>query len=204
MLIIALTGGLGSGKSTAATYFASRGAIILDLDELAARLLTPGNPILRKVVKEFGEDILGFDGSLNRRALAAKAFADRKSADRLNSIIHPALAREIGPALTSLRLIEVPPSVVVLEIPLLVEAPVFIELADQVLAISAPEILRIARAVVAGYEERDARSRVALQASDEQRSEIADVTIVNDADRATFMDKLDAYWEEYVAASPLT
>ncbi len=203
MLVIALTGGLGSGKSTAAKHFAARGAIVLDLDELAARVQAPGSPLLGRIAEVFGADVLASDGSLDRKALARKAFADRDSVAKLNAIVHPVLAREVGPALTSLRLLEVPPSVVVLEIPLLVEAPVFIELADQVLAVAAPEDVRVARAVGAGFDEADARSRIALQAGDDERAAIADTAIANDTDIASFLRKLDDYWAEHVAASPL-
>lgn len=203
MLIITLTGGLGAGKSTAARHFSARGAIVLSLDEMSARLLSPDSPLLDQVAEVFGPDVIAFDGSLDRAALARKAFVSPETTTRLNAIVHPVLAREIGPALTDLRLLECPPSVVVLEVPLLAEAPVFGEIADIVLAISAPAAMRLSRAVGAGMTEDDALRRLALQATDEQRAVLADHVIVNASDIDSFVEALDRFWERYVVVSSL-
>lgn len=202
MIVVTVTGGLGAGKSTATRYFAERGAIVLDLDELAARLVRPGSPVLERLCAEFGDDILGFDGALDRKELARRAFQSAESAARLNAVVHPVLAAEIGPAMTNLRLLECPPAVVVLEVPLLVEAPVFGELADTILAISAPEDVRVQRAVAAGMARDDALRRIALQATDEQREAVADEVIVNDGDLETYTEQLDRFWVQNALVSP--
>jgi dephospho-CoA kinase len=200
MLVIALTGGLGAGKSTAAGFFRDRGAIVLDLDCIAAGLLAPGSEITRRVVAEFGDEVLTEDGeALDRASLARIAFTDARSAARLNAIVHPAVAREVGPALSDIRLMEQQPDVVVLEVPLLAEAPVFAEMADVVLAIEAPVETRCARAVASGMTEPDARRRIGVQAADTERAKLADDVIVNDSGLEHFLGELERYWERHVA-----
>lgn len=199
MLVIVLTGGLGAGKSTATEFFRGRGAVSLDLDTIAAQVMSPGSAVLRRVADEFGADeILLADGRLDRPALARKAFASPADAARLGGIVHPAVAAEVGPALTSLRLLAEPPAVVVLEVPLLVEAPIFVELADCVLAIVAPESLRMARAVERGMDEDEARRRIRAQATDAERAELADAVIINDGTRQRFTELLESFWDQHV------
>lgn len=201
MHIIVLTGGLGAGKSTAAEYLRSRGALVLDLDVIASTLLEKGSPTLDAVAREFGEDeVLLADGSLDRSALARIAFSSLESTRRLNAIVHPAVAREVGPALREIRLMPDQPEVVVLEVPLLAEAPVFAEMADEVLAIVAPLELRVARAAGKRMSEADARRRIAVQATDAERAELADDVIVNDGGEEEFLAELARYWERTVGA----
>jgi dephospho-CoA kinase len=200
MRVIVVTGGLGSGKSTAAKYFDGKGAVVVDLDDVAAKVLEPGSAVLGRVAAEFGEDeVLLADGRVDRAALARAAFATSASAARLDAIVHPVIARDVGVAIEQLRLMPEPPFAVVLEVPLLVEAPVFGELADAVVAIVAPESVRAERSVALGREREDAMRRIRVQASDAQRAELADVVVVNDGDLEHFYRELDAFWEEYVA-----
>ncbi|MDZ4170433.1 MAG: dephospho-CoA kinase [Coriobacteriia bacterium] len=194
MNVIALTGGIGSGKSTAAEYFSSRGAVVVSLDEVARNTLTPGSAALAAVVAAFGEGVLSADGTLDRDALARRSFSSRQAAERLNAIVHPAVAREVGPALRELDMLPMRPEVVVIEVPLIVEAPVFAELADLVVAIEAPEEMRIARVVSRGMKEPDARARLACQATDAQRAELADDVIVNATTIRDFLSELERYW----------
>jgi len=199
MQVIVLTGGLGAGKSTAAEFFRSRGAVALDLDDIAARLLVPGTPLLARVAEEFGgEDVLLADGRLDRLALARIAFATPEATRRLNAIVHPAVVREIGPSIADMRLLQEPPPVIVLEVPLLAEAPVFAELGDIVVAIVGPESVRAARAVERGMAPDDVARRMRSQATDAERAELADVMIVNDGPIERFTSALERFWEEYV------
>lgn len=199
MFVIVVTGGLGAGKSTACEYFRSRGATVVGLDEVAARVLAKGSPTLGMVAKHFGDDVLYADGSLDRAALAREAFSSVEATAALNDIVHPAVAREVGPALAEIRMMPHQPDVVVLEVPLLAEAPVFAELADEVVAIVAPEHLRVERAVARGMSDVDARRRIRVQATDAERAEMADVVIANDRDEDAFLERLAQYWEERVA-----
>lgn len=204
MHIIALTGGLGAGKSTAAEYFRSRGAVVLDLDTIAAGLLKPDSLLLARIAEEFGgDDVLLADGSLDRAALARIAFGDPAAARRLNAIVHPAVAREVGPALREIRLMPDQPQAVVLEVPLLVEAPVFAEMADSVVAIVAPVETRVERAVNRGMDESDVRRRIRMQATDAERAEMADEVILNDGDEARLLADLEDYWERTVGVRPV-
>lgn len=198
MFVLVITGGLGAGKSSAAEYCRARGAVVLDLDEVAARLLAAGSPLVQRVAEEFGQDLVLADGSLDRDALAARAFSDARTAARLNAIVHPAVAREVGPALHDIRLMQEPPAVVVMEVPLLAEAPVFAEMADRVLAITAPEHVRLARVVARGMDPDDAARRIRAQASDEARASMADDVIVNDGDEQQFFDALSRYCGRYL------
>jgi dephospho-CoA kinase len=206
MLVIAITGGLGAGKSTAARFFLDRGALLLSLDEIAHDVLAPGSPVLAQVAEAFGDEVLAPDGSLDRAALAEKAFCCQKCADRLDAIVHPQVVDETRWRFDAAMSAEPSPSAVVLEIPLLVEAPSLCDLADEVLAISAPEEERIARAVERGMDELDARHRIAVQATDEERELLASHVIVNDGDESTFACALEEFWrqvtQDYARAHP--
>ncbi len=200
MRVIVVTGGLGSGKSLAAEHLRAKGGVVVDLDDVGAKLLMPGSDLLARVAGEFGGDeVLLADGSLDRPALARAAFSSAGAVHALNEIMHPAIAREVGVAIEQLRLMPEPPLAVVLEVPLLVEAPVFREIADAVLAVVAPESIRIERVVARGMDRQDATRRVRLQATDAERAELADVVAVNDGSQDSFLLQVDAFWEEYVA-----
>ncbi len=196
MVVIVLTGGIGSGKSVASEYFGGRGASIVDLDEVAHEVMTPGSTVLTSVATAFGEQVLRPDGSLHRARLAQACFADRASARRLDEIVHPAVAHAATELLRDLSQRPTPPGVVVVEVPLLVEAPSFARMADVVLAISAPEPLRIERAVSRGLDRADVVRRVRVQAPDSARSALADVVIENDGTLDEFREALRRFWDE--------
>jgi len=198
MYIVSVTGGLAAGKSEACDYFGRRGAVVIDLDEVARRLLSAGGPVVPQIVEAFGEDVLAEDGSVDRSRLAAKAFASYENAQLLNSIVHPAVASDVMPGLTEMGLLQNPPPLVVLCVPMLVEAPVFGEIADVVLALSAPEEVRVRRAVARGMAEDDARARIGCQATDAQRESAADWVIVNDGTREALAQHLERFWDEVV------
>jgi dephospho-CoA kinase len=196
MFVVVITGGLGAGKSTAADFFRRHGAVVLDLDDIAKHTMVKGSPVLQRVADEFGPDVLLADGSLDKAALAREAFGSPERAAALNAIVHPAVAREVGPALSDLRLMQQPPEMVVIEVPLLAEAPIYAELADAVLAVVAPESMRLSRAVARGMSERDAKQRIALQATDAERSALADRVVINDGER----EALDRQLEDFLAS----
>ncbi|WP_446221795.1 dephospho-CoA kinase [Nocardia sp. IBHARD005] len=175
MLRIGLTGGMGAGKSTVARTLVELGAVLIDSDAIAREVVAPGTPGLAALVEEFGEGVLSPDGSLDRPALAAVAFADDVSRGKLNAITHPLVgartAELIGDAPAD--------AVVVQDIPLLVEnglAP----LMQLVVVVGAEEETRLRRLVEhRGVAEADARVRIAAQATDEQRRAVADVWLDN-------------------------
>ncbi len=196
MYVIAVTGGMGSGKSEACEYFRGRGAIVLDLDDIAHRVIEPGGLAYERLVERFGQDVLADDGKVDRAKLAEIVFGHADTLQDLNRIVHPAVLKEVVEGITSLRLMERPPRIVVLEIPLLAEAPVFADVADTVVALSAPVDVRLRRSVQAGMDPLDASRRIARQATDDERSALADYTINNSGTLEDLRRCLDDYWSE--------
>lgn len=199
MYVLAVTGGIGSGKSTAAALFANRGAVVLDLDTVAKGLLEPGTPVFDRVVAEFGPDVLGSDGRISHAGLAKAAFASPEDARRLDAIVHPAVHVAVAGALDALAMQAQPPRVVVLDVPLLAEAPEFLDLVDGVLTISSNEDARLDRLTARGMPETEAERRMACQVDDATRRAIADYVIENDDDESSFRMRLAAFWDEEVA-----
>ncbi|WP_225729523.1 MULTISPECIES: dephospho-CoA kinase [unclassified Nocardia] len=175
MLRIGLTGGMGAGKSTVARTLAELGAVIIDSDVIAREVVAPGTEGLAALVAAFGAEILAADGSLDRPALAAKAFGSDAARATLNSITHPLVGKRTAELISAAP----PDAIVVQDIPLLVEnglAP----LMNLVLIVDVPEETRIRRLVeFRGIAESDARARISAQATDEQRRAAADVLLDN-------------------------
>ena len=195
---IIITGGLGSGKTTAAAHFAAKGAAIVSADELAHEVLAPGSMTLSEVRAAFGDFVIAPDGSLDRQELAAVAFASDEATQRLNAIVHPAVYLATLARLRDLGRLHPEPPVVILDVPLLDEAPQLTELADLVVAIQAPQGDRLARAVERGMDGDDARARIARQATDDRRAALADVVIDNTGSLADFERALDEFWSHHV------
>ncbi|MGY1814138.1 dephospho-CoA kinase [Blastococcus sp. SYSU D00820] len=194
MLRIGLTGGIGSGKSTVSRLLAERGARIVDADLIAREVVAPGTPGLAAVVEAFGDGILTGDGALDRPALAAVVFADPEARARLDGIVHP-LVRERARALVA----EAPEdAVVVQDVPLLVESGQAGSY-DLVLVVEADLETRVARLVQRGLTAEDARARIAVQATDEQRRAVADVVLDNRGTPEDLAGQVDRFWAEHVA-----
>jgi dephospho-CoA kinase len=196
VLLVALTGGLGSGKSTVAGLLAGHGAVVLDADAIARAVVEPGRPALGELVERFGAEILHADGSLDRAALAAAAFADDDSRRALEAITHPVIVAEMNQ-----RIAEQPrDAVVVLEIQLLAETwDQRIRDYDAVIAVEAPEAVRLERAVARGMSREDAERRLAAQATDAERRAIATHVIANDGDVASLEQAVDRLWPDLLA-----
>ena len=175
MLRIGLTGGIGAGKSALSSTFAKCGAVIVDGDVIAREVVQPGTEGLAALVEAFGDDILLPDGSLDRPALAAKAFRDDEARKTLNGIVHPLVGKRRAEIIASVP----EDSVVVEDIPLLVEsgmAPLF----PLVVVVYADVEVRVRRLVdQRGMPEEDARARIAAQADDDARRAVADVWVDN-------------------------
>ncbi|MGI8311502.1 dephospho-CoA kinase [Saccharopolyspora hattusasensis] len=191
MLLMGLSGGIGSGKSTVARRLVARGAVLVDSDVLAREVVRPGTPGLTELVERFGDDILDSDGALNRPALAAKVFSDSDARADLNAITHPKI-RE----LTAARIAQAPTdAVVVHDVPLLVEAG-YAANYHLVVIVGAPEPVRMRRLIDRGLAEDDARARIAAQATDEQRREVADVWLDNSGSVEEINAQVDALWQD--------
>lgn len=190
MLKLGLTGGIGAGKSTAARHLAELGAVVVDADRLAREVVEPGTEGLAAVVQAFGEGILACDGTLERRALGARVFADAEARQMLNGILHPRIA-----ALTAERLAALPPdAIAVHDVPLLVENRMGAGY-HLVLVVHAPVEERVRRLVAyRGMTQDDARTRIAAQADDAARRAAADVWLGNDGPAWDVCMQLDRLW----------
>lgn len=190
MLRIGLTGGIGAGKSTVSRTLAECGGFIVDSDVIAREVVEPGTPGLTALVEAFGESILRPDGALDRPALAAIAFQDDTHRATLNGIVHPL----VGTRRAELMAAAGEDAIVVEDIPLLTEnslAPFY----HLVLVVHAEIETRVTRLVThRGMDEQDARSRVAAQASDEQRRAIADVWLDNSGDTDALAQTVRDLW----------
>lgn len=187
---IGLTGGIGAGKTAVARRFAELGALVVDADQLAREVVAAGTPGLAAVVAEFGPGVLRPDGELDRPALGRLVFGDQERLGRLNAIVHP-LVRARAAELTAAA---PDGTVVVQDVPLLVESGQA-DRFDLVVVVEAPVGVRTERLVRdRGMTAEQARSRMAAQATDEQRRAVADVVLVNDGDLDSLRAEVDRVW----------
>lgn len=192
---VGLTGGIGAGKSTVARMLAERGALVLDADVAAREVVAPGTDGLAAVVAEFGEQVLGPDGSLDRAALAERVFSDPGRRAALNAIIHPQVRTWMAERVASAPI----GSVVVQDIPLLVESGLT-GLFDLVVVVDAADATRIARLMRdRGMTEDEARARTAAQAPRETRLAAADAVIDNDGAPEVLEPQVAALWDRLAA-----
>jgi len=193
MVVIALTGGIASGKSTVAGMLAQRGAICIDADDVARQIVERGTPALAEIHSTFGAQVIR-DGELDRGALAAIVFSDEDARARLNAITHPRI-RERASELITEASTKQPDGVIVYSIPLLVETAgqrTF----DLVVTVFAPPEVRIHRLVNnRGMARDEAMARVASQATEEERQAIADVVIDTNGSLAQTQAQVDGLWE---------
>jgi len=191
MLLIGLTGGIGSGKSTVSALLAERGAVIIDADAIVHELQAPGEPVLAAMVERFGSEILDSTGALRRQAVADIVFNDPDALADLGAIVHPAVHAEIERRLQA----EADGNrVVVLDVPLLVESG----RSDMggLLVVDIDPELAIARLVEhRNFSETDARARVARQASRAERVARADIVIDNAGSLDALVPQVDAAWQ---------
>ena len=174
---IGLTGGIGSGKSTVAGKLADAGLPVVDADQIARDIMEPGSPVLDEVAREFGADLIGSDGALDRAGLAKRAFVSEEATQKLNTITHPAIRREADRQFAELEAAGA--DAVVYDMPLLVELGLH-ESMDLTVVVDVDEDERVRRLVSArGLDEDDARARIARQIDTETRLAAADVVIDN-------------------------
>lgn len=192
MLLIGLTGGIGSGKSLVGEYFADLGAIVVDSDQLARDVVERGTPGYEELLSRFGDAVLTH-GELDRRKLADTVFADPEARRDLEAIIHPRIRK-----LFDLVIAEADAdAVIVNEIPLLHETQAHNRF-DLTITVSAPEELRIKRAVERGMKEYQVRARMENQASDLERESGVDFVIENDGDKDDLLRQVENMWEEEI------
>jgi dephospho-CoA kinase len=167
--VVGLTGGVGSGKSTAASCLKKHGAVVVDADEISRTLSKSGSPVIAEISEAFGARILHADGSLNRSALAALVFGDSEALEKLNAIMHPKIRRE------AIRQIEgcTTDEIVVYDMPLLIETD-SVKLCDVVVVVDLDPKKQIERLVKnRGMSHEEAEARIRNQATREQRNLVA-------------------------------
>ncbi|MGV9192875.1 dephospho-CoA kinase [Microbacterium sp. MC2] len=199
MPLIALTGGIASGKSTISRRLAEHGAVIVDADQIVRDVQEPGSPVLAEIATAFGDEVIAADGSLDRAALGAVAFGDPEALARLNAIVHPAVGVESKRRFDD-AFRQNPQAVVVYDVPLLVEARVD-DPWDLIVVADAPAEMRHRRLrELRGMSDDEAAGRIAAQVSDEQRRAIADVVIDTSGTLEHTRAQVDDLWERLSTA----
>ncbi|MHB8772148.1 MAG: dephospho-CoA kinase [Syntrophales bacterium] len=195
MLNVGLTGGIASGKSTVARMLADKGAVVIDFDELAHSVEEPEGSVWQAIVENFGRDILGADGAIDRRKLGAIVFADRRKRELLNRLVHPAVLAEWRERLAKIRA-ERPEAIVLSDIPLLFEVDLK-PLVDLVLVVYASPEEQIRRLMARnGYSREEATARLASQMPIEAKLLAADIVLRNDGSPEETRGSVDDLWEQ--------
>jgi dephospho-CoA kinase len=192
MLLVALTGGIGAGKSSVSSRLEARGAVLVDADAVVRDLQLPGRPVFDAMVERWGEDIIGDDGGLDRQAVADIVFRDEDELKALNGIVHPAVRTEMERQVDEQRDSD---RVVVLDIPLLGEGDAQKRGAEGVIVVDCPTELAIERLVEhRGFDREDAQARIAAQADREDRLALADFVVDNGGDLAQLDAEVERCW----------
>jgi dephospho-CoA kinase len=188
-VVVGLSGAIGSGKSTVGRALASRGAKVIDADQVAREVLAPGSDAERAVLKRFGPAIVQGDGGLDRRALAAVVFADAGARKDLEAITHPLILRSVQGAVAASTA-----NVLVVELPLLDLDRRRQYGFDVVVLVDVTNELAVSRAVGRGMTESEARARMYAQPSRSQRLEAADWVLDNNGDLAHLEEQVERLW----------
>jgi len=196
VLLVGLTGGIGSGKSTVARMLEKRGAVVFDADVLAREVVEPGTPGHAAVIERFGANVLGPGGELDREALASIVFADPAARRDLEAIVHPEVRRRFAEGTEAYRDTD---RVVVFSAPLLVETGMHSAF-DLLVVTSASTAAQIGRLMRdRGMSEDTVRSRIAAQATPEARAEVADIVVDNEGTLEDLDRKIERLWVDLSA-----
>ena len=190
MLKVALTGGIGSGKSLAGEYFELIGATVIDSDQLAREVVERGTEGFDEIVVAFGDEILR-DGNLDRAKLAQLIFEDPKAKSTLEAIVHPRIQEAFDEILER----SLPGDVVIYQIPLLVETGAQ-DRFDFIITVSAPLELRRKRLLERGMKSYEIEKRISAQATDAEREEVADFIFMNDGDADDLLRLVENIYED--------
>jgi dephospho-CoA kinase len=198
VLVVGLTGGIGSGKSTVSALLAAKGAVVVDADAVVHELQRPGTAVFEAMVDRFGNGIVAADGSLDRSAVADIVFNDQDALADLNGIVHPAVGAEIVRRMDELSTTD---AVVVLDVPLMVESARGYPVAGLIVVDVDPEVAVRRLVEQRGMREDDARARIVRQASREERRARADVVIENSGSLDDLAAQVDRAWR-WIEALP--
>jgi dephospho-CoA kinase len=193
VLLVGLTGGIGSGKSTVARLLQARGAVIFDADELARLAIDPGTPGHDRVVERFGPDVVTDDGAVDRQALAGIVFADDRARSDLEAIVFPEVLRRLLEGVEAHRDSD---RIVVFDAPLIVEAGMAAA-CDLLVLVTSRQEDQVARLVAdRGMSEEEVGRRIAAQLPDDEKARSADVVIRNEGTLEDLEGRVDALWAE--------
>jgi len=195
MLLVGLTGGIGSGKSTVARLLEERGAVILDADVFARDAVRAGTEGFAAVVRRFGDEIVAPDGELDRSRLASIVFADPAALADLEAIVHPEVRRMIADGIQDHLDGD---RIVVLVNPLLIEMGTHRD-CDVVVVVSASPDTQVARSVARGMDEADVRARIAAQLPIDDRAQMADVLLDNEGTLEELAAEVEVLWRDLAA-----
>ena len=194
MHLIALTGGIASGKSTVARRWQEHGAVVVDADALAREVVEPGSPVLDQIAQRFGPQVISDDGSLNRSALGALVFGDIDAREALNGITHPKISRLAQSRFDAAARSDAE-SIVVYDIPLLVESAQSLKRFELVVTVEADPEVRVQRLIDhRGMTSSEAEGRVTSQATSRQRRAVADFVIDANDSLADTERRADEVW----------
>lgn len=197
MLVVALTGGIGAGKSTVAQYFAELGALVIDADQLARMAIERGSDGFAEVLLRFGDEII-LNGDIDRKKLAEIVFSDEAARKDLEKIIHPRVQAIFAEAVEDLE----HDDILVYEIPLLVETDAADKF-DYIITVEADMELRKERLLKKGLYISQIEKRMAAQATQESREAIADYVIRNDGDEDSLLRQVENLWESVLLPQSL-
>lgn len=205
VIVVGLTGGIGSGKSTVSAMLADRGAVVIDADAITRELQQPGTEVFAAMIERFSNDIVAPDGTLDRQAVADIVFTDPAALADLNALVHPAVGKEIAARMDAAAHAPVPDGapcpVVVLDVPLLVETGRG-DMAGVVVVDTDPQT-QVERLVThRGLTTSDAEARIAAQATRTERLAAADQVIDNTGDFAHLGSEVDRVWDWVMTLDP--
>ena len=193
MLVVALTGGIGSGKSTVGQIFAQLGATVIDSDQLARDVIERGSIGFNEVVAKFGDGILK-NGEIDRQILASLIFKDPAKRSELEQITHPLIRKAFAKVVSSAS----PESIIINQIPLLVESNHDYKF-DHIITVSASESIRSERLIKRGLTNEQIKQRMQAQATDQMREDIADSVVVNEKSEQEITDQVEKIWEQLLS-----
>ncbi|WNR43280.1 dephospho-CoA kinase [Paenibacillus roseipurpureus] len=190
---IGLTGGIACGKSTVSRMLVSRGALLVDADQIARDVVEPGSPVLEQVASHFGQVVIGSDGSLQRKKLGEIIFGSPEARKQLEAILHPPIRARMREQMTSYEL-EYPTKLVVVDVPLLIESNL-VSMFQEIMVVYVPRPVQLERLMARdGLSLETAQLRLDAQMSIEEKRKMADVVIDNSGTLEETNKRVELFW----------